>query len=475
MKRLFIMLLIACSAITTISAQQKGKQDNVPYNVKALFHSIITAWGEPNDVYSVNKNPETNQIESSVRITTFSADNDKFPHMAGKVYLNTSAISDAFKKDEPKSYQILHITPGDFKKFSLKAVNEDGQSETYQIRNNDNEEMWLMCCKNPQNPKLRDAYAIKWVITKEGTKVNGVIYQITSLRPDRYEKPLDYSKKMFKIVGRVGDEIKDSLYNIYIADSREALNNLKDNDYVACVPVVNKRFEWQTELDKPCVGRLRCIFPDGSLCSAWIDLDFVPGETYNITVHNGYYDEDKDYERRVGKNSGKSLLKKTIEKVEVVDDEDWIKANLFQEDASKRIDEEWRKEKGFRLEGKVMGIEMSKELIENSYKQVGDEMRGMRDAYKISTIFETILKQNKELDKKYQDFIKAAKKLDMPYEDYPNLYKEILEFYTEQNGGISEFFKNFGYGEHSKPARKLQEFLTKKTEKYLSDLAEAME
>ena len=37
------MLLIACSAITTISAQQKGKQDNVPYNVKALFHSIITA------------------------------------------------------------------------------------------------------------------------------------------------------------------------------------------------------------------------------------------------------------------------------------------------------------------------------------------------------------------------------------------------------------------------------------------------
>ena len=48
MKRLFIMLLIACSAITTISAQQKGKQDNVPYNVKALFHSIITAWGEPN-------------------------------------------------------------------------------------------------------------------------------------------------------------------------------------------------------------------------------------------------------------------------------------------------------------------------------------------------------------------------------------------------------------------------------------------
>ena len=463
MKRLFIMLLIACSAITTISAQQKGKQDNVPYNVKALFHSIITAWGEPNDVYSVNKNPETNQIESSVRITTFSADNDKFPHMAGKVYLNTSAISDAFKKDEPKSYQILHITPGDFKKFSLKAVNEDGQSETYQIRNNDNEEMWLMCCKNPQNPKLRDAYAIKWVITKEGTKVNGVIYQITSLRPDRYEKPLDYSKKMFKIVGRVGDEIKDSLYNIYIADSREALYNLDDHEYVACVPVVNKRFEWQTELDKPCVGRLRCIFPDGKLCSAWIDLDFVPGETYNITVHNGYYDEDKDYERRVGKNSGKSLLKKLPVKADTVVVLNDVKLA------------DWMEVHKPLLEGKVKAVKLTHEMIEANYRLIGDEMRGMRDPYKISLLFEKILKQNKELDKKYQNFIKAAKELEMPEEEYPNVYKEILQFFTEQYGGISEFFKNFGYGEHSKPARKLQEYLTKTTEKYLNDLAKAME
>ena len=463
MKRLFIMLLIACSAITTISAQQKGKQDNVPYNVKALFHSIITAWGEPNDVYSVNKNPETNQIESSVRITTFSADNDKFPHMAGKVYLNTSAISDAFKKDEPKSYQILHITPGDFKKFSLKAVNEDGQSETYQIRNNDNEEMWLMCCKNPQNPKLRDAYAIKWVITKEGTKVNGVIYQITSLRPDRYEKPLDYSKKMFKIVGRVGDEIKDSLYNIYIADSREALYNLDDHEYVACVPVVNKRFEWQTELDKPCVGRLRCIFPDGSLCSSWIDLDFVPGETYNITVHNGYYDEDKDYERRVGKNSGKSLLKKLPVKADTVVVLNDVKLA------------DWMEVHKPLLEGKVKAVKLTHEMIEANYRLIGDEMRGMRDPYKISLLFEKILKQNKELDKKYQNFIKAAKELEMPEEEYPNVYKEILQFFTEQYGGISEFFKSFGYGEHSKPARKLQEYLTKTTEKYLNDLAKAME
>ena len=464
MKRLFIMLLIACSAITTISAQQKGKQDNVPYNVKALFHSIITAWGSPNDdVYSVNKNPETNQIESSVRITTFSADNDKFPHMAGKVYLNTSVISDAFKKDEPKSYQILHITPGDFKRFSLKAVNEDGQSETYQIRNNNDEEMWLMCCKNPDNPKLRDAYAIKWVITKEGTKVNGMVYQITSLRPDKYEKPLDYSKRMFKIEGRVDDEIKDSLYNIYIAESREALYNLEDHEYVACVPVVNKRFEWQTELTKPCVGRLRCIFPDGSLCSAWIDLDFVPGETYHITVHNGYYDEDKDYERRVGRQSGKSLIAETVKVVDDVPAE-YHKANPIEDEF-----ETWRKslneqeELQFQIKGERIELAMKK--LGERYEFIKAILNGSNSGYQLDVTFQEILKLNQDLESKWQDFFKYFKSKNMPKMGYAKAYKEIIEIYTGQLREIDNYFKK--HGAMSKEARKVNSYVLKQNEKYM--------
>jgi len=467
MKRLFIMLLIACSAITTISAQQKGKQDNVPYNVKALFYSIITTWGDPNEVYSVNKNPETNQIESSVRITTFSADNDKFPHMAGKVYLNTSVISDAFKKDEPKSYQILHITPGDFKRFSLKAVNEDGQSETYQIRNNNDEEMWLMCCKNPDNPKLRDAYAIKWVITKEGTKVNGMVYQITSLRPDKYEKPLDYSKRMFKIEGRVDDEIKDSLYNIYIAESREALYNLEDHEYVACIPVVNKRFEWQTELTKPCVGRLRCIFPDGSLCSAWIDLDFVPGETYHITVHNGYYDEDKDYERRVGRQSGKSLIEPNAVKVVDAVPAEYRKAT----DVNSR--NTLSQPKTAKLKMKAELVEMEMEDIQAKYKMVANTLKTFRSRDRVMLLLDQILQKNKELDKKYQEFIKLSKSMNMPVAEMPNLYKEILEFYTNQNKALYELSKDSMT--NGKNIRKLQEYVTKQTEKYLKDLENSLE
>ena len=463
MKRLFVMLLIACSAITTISAQQKGKQDNVPYNVKALFYSIITTWGDPNEVYSVNKNPETNQIESSVRITTFSADNDKFPHMAGKVYLNTSIISDAFKKDEPKSYQILHITPGDFKRFSLKAVNEDGQSETYQIRNNNDEEMWLMCCKNPDNPKLRDAYAIKWVITKEGTKVNGMVYQITSLRPDKYEKPLDYSKRMFKIEGRVGDEIKDSLYNIYIAESREALYNLEDHEYVACIPVVNKRFEWQTELTKPCVGRLRCIFPDGSLCSAWIDLDFVPGETYHITVHNGYYDEDKDYERRVGRQSGKSLIAETVKVVDDVPAE-YHKANPIEDEF-----DTWRKslneqeELQFQIKGERIELAMKK--LGERYEFIKAILNGSNSGYQLDVTFQEILKLNQDLESKWQDFFKYFKSKNMPKMGYAKAYKEIIEIYTGQLRELNDYYKK--HGAMSKTARKVNSYVLKQNEKYM--------
>ena len=463
MKRLFIMLLIACSAITTISAQQKGKQDNVPYNVKALFYSIITTWGDPNEVYSVNKNPETNQIESSVRITTFSADNDKFPHMAGKVYLNTSVISDAFKKDEPKSYQIFHITPGDFKRFSLKAVNEDGQSETYQIRNNNDEEMWLMCCKNPDNPKLRDAYAIKWVITKEGTKVNGMVYQITSLRPDKYEKPLDYSKRMFKIEGRVDDEIKDSLYNIYIAESREALYNLEDHEYVACIPVVNKRFEWQTELTKPCVGRLRCIFPDGSLCSAWIDLDFVPGETYHITVHNGYYDEDKDYERRVGRQSGKSLIAETVKVVDDVPAE-YHKANPIEDEF-----ETWRKslneqeELQFQIKGERIELAMKK--LGERYEFIKAILNGSNSGYQLDVTFQEILKLNQDLESKWQDFFKYFKSKNMPKMGYAKAYKEIIEIYTGQLRELNDYYKK--HGAMSKTARKVNSYVLKQNEKYM--------
>ena len=234
------MLLIACSAVTTISADPSAAPQKKPETVIFTLNAIIQKFGQnEGQVYSVNRNPNTNIIESSIKIVPFRCSANRIQN---DNVMNAVAIN--FPKEEPLAYQFLHVQPGSNELFSLKVITNNGTNQsTQRIRTNKNQEMWLMCCKNPENPQLRDAYAIVWEHTDE---IEGTIYMISSLRPDMYEKAAE--SRMFKIVGRVDENIKDSLYNIYIAESREALYNLEDHEYVACVPVVNKRFEWQTEL-----------------------------------------------------------------------------------------------------------------------------------------------------------------------------------------------------------------------------------
>ena len=458
MKRLFIMLLIACSAITTISADPLAAPQKKPESVIATLNAIIQKFGQnEGQVYSVNRNPNTNIIESSTKIVPFHCSKDP---IRNDNVLNAVAIN--FPKNEPLAYQFLHIQPGSNENFSLKVITNNGTSQgTQRIRTNKNQNMWLMCCKNPENPQLRDAYAIVW--EDDGVDVDGTVYMITSLRPDIYSKNLETSKRMFKIEGRVGDEIKDSLYNIYIAESREALYNLEDHEYVACIPVVNKRFEWQTELTKPCVGRLRCIFPDGSLCSAWIDLDFVPGETYHITVHNGYYDEDKDYERRVGRQSGKSLIAESVKVVDEVPAE-YRKAEPFEDEFVT-----WRKslnsqeELQFQIKGERIELDMKK--LGERYEFIKAILNGSNSGYQLDVTFQEILKLNQNLESKWQDFFKFFKTKNMPKMGYAKAYKEIIEVYTGQLRELNDYYKK--HGAMSKAARKVNSYVLKQNEKYM--------
>ena len=446
MKRIIVMLLIACSAVTTISADPSAAPQKKPETVIFTLNAIIQKFGQDEgQVYSVNRNPNTGIIESSIKIVPFRCSANRIQN---DNVMNAVAIN--FPKEEPLAYQFLHVQPGSNELFSLKVITNNGTNQsTQRIRTNKNQEMWLMCCKNPENPQLRDAYAIVWEHTDE---IEGTIYMISSLRPDMYEKAAE--SRMFKIVGRVDENIKDSLYNIYIAESREALYNLEDHEYVACVPVVNKRFEWQTELTKPCVGRLRCIFPDGELCSAWIDLDFVPGETYNITVHNGYYDEDKDYERRVGRQSGHSLIEPNAVKVE---DSQSFKPTEVQRMQLEPITELAK-----------MKIEEIKSLYQNlNSKNLSWVNKG--------AVFDNITKKNKELDKQFQDVIKVVKGLKFPKNEeskaWSELYKEILKFYSEQNRGLTEMS---GQGQLPKSAQKTQETVNKIIQKYMNEMSKTL-
>ena len=469
MKRIVIMLLIACSAVTTISADSSAAPKKKPESVIFTLNAIIQKFGlNEGQVYSVNRNPNTGIIESSIKIVPFHC---KANHMQNDNVLNAVAIN--FPKDEPLAYQFLHVQPGSNEMFSLKVISNDGTSQsTQRIRTNKNQEMWLMCCKNPENPQLRDAYAIVWEHTDE---IDGTIYMISSLRPDIYTKNLETSKRTFKIEGRVDANIKDSLYNIYIAESAEALEAIGDDDYVACVPVVNKRFEFQTELDRPMVGRLRCIFPDGKLCSAWINLDFVPGETYRITVHNGYYDEDRDFERRVGRNSGRSLLndrqKRGIDDVVPIDlpDNATYIGPVKVEDSPSFKPSEVQK---MQLKPIMELAEMKIEEIKSLYQRL--DAKNVSWANK-GAIFDNITKKNKELDKQFQDVIKVVKGLKMPKNEeskvWSELYKEILKFYSEQNRGLTEMS---GQAQLPKSAQKTQETVNKIIQKYMNEMSKTL-
>ena len=468
------MLLIACSAIITVSAESTATPQKKAKSVIQSLEGIIAFHAkEGSQTLSVTKNPETGLIESSERIAPFTCEKE-----------DLWTIPIGFSDDEPLSYQYMHLLPGNAELFNLKVVTNNGQkSKDVRIRTNTKQEMWFMCCKNPDNPQLRDAYAIVWEETKD-KRVTGTVFMITSLRPDMYEKNmssaglLSDNKNTFIIDGRVGYDLNDSLYVVYMADSAEELNNVKDSDFVATMPVVNKRFSFSVQLDKPKVGRIRTVMPDGSLCQLWTNLDFVPGETYRITTHNGYYDEDRDYEQRVGRYSGKSLLNdlqrrgiddQTVQVTDQIPEE----FRVVETAPSKPWRQTLQKNQLAQLQMKAELVKMDMEAIKLKYQTIGEIMSGFRNYDRIMLLFDQILEKNKELDKKYQEVIKLAKKLNVPSEEMPGLYKEILEFYTEQNKALNEVFKDSIT--HGKSTRKLQEYVAKQTEKYINEMQKSLQ
>ena len=474
MKRIFIMLLIACSAITTVSAESTATPQKKAKSVIQSLESIIAFHAkEGSQTLSVTKNPETGLIESSERIAPFTCEKE-----------DLWTIPIGFSDDEPLSYKYMHLLPGNTELFNLKVVTNNGKkSKDVRIRTNTKQEMWFMCCKNPDNPQLRDAYAIVWEETKNKNVV-GTVFMITSLRPDIFEKNmssaslLSDNQNTFVIDGRVGYDLNDSLYVVYMADSAEELNNVKDSDFVATMPVVNNRFSFSVQLDKPKVGRIRTVMPDGSLCQLWTNLDFVPGETYRITTHNGYYDEDRDYEQRVGRYSGHSLLndlqKRGIDDqlvvVEVVD-------SIPEEFRVATPSQNWRDNLSqvhkLQLETKVDQVAMVVGSIKANYKAINDNLCGFRSREKIELLLDQLLRQNKELDKKYQELIQLAKKCDVPATEMPGLYKEIVQFYTEMNKAINDLYKDSIT--NGKSIRKLHEYVTKQTEKYIKEMEKSLQ
>ena len=381
MKRIIIMLLIACSAITTVNAQSKATakvSQNKPTNVIRSLEFIADLYGKKEgQAYAVTKNPNTNIIESSERVVNFTCEESE-------TYL--TMISNDFMNDESVSYQILHIMPGNPQPFSLQVVTNDRtSSKTYQVRTKSTQEMWFLATKNPANPQLRDAYAIVWEPAADGLNVNGTIYMITSLRPDLYEKAVETSNKTFKIEDRVGRNSGESLLN-----QRQIIGN---DDVVA---------------DE-------------------LAIDTIPG-------YNESFSQSSNWEPTP--------------------------------------------EQMMQVEAKGMAMKANMDAIKATYASLEPHFK-MKSLTGSDRIFAQIAKLNKELDVKFQDFIKYLNSLDVPPTEKAEkgkavgeIYKGILKFYTEQNQGFTEMYKEVGV--LTKAAQKTQKYINGLTEKYLKEMTKAV-
>lgn len=532
MKKIFILLIAMCSVVMASAQTARKKTTNnglPPRHVVETLNNVIKQFGnDSTQVYSVNKNPNTNQVESSVRVVSFMvpiiwAGNDINPAFS------SADISNAFIQDEPLSYQILHLTPGSNENFSLKTLLENGsQTANFRVRTNRNQEMWLMCTKNPTNPQLRDAYAIVW--QRDGdARVYGKVFMITSLRPDLFERNMESSANTFRIDGRVGHDINDSLYVFFMADSYEELKQLRTmvNTYdeltqtsdsrIAYMPVLHDRsFGISVQIDKRKCGAIRTVMPDGSLCQLWTNLDMVPGESYRITTHNGYFDEDLDFERRVGRYSGKSMIvghdnddveywnahdTLAVDTVFIADiagayddpyadvgacDDpyaDGFPANAPHEvSMSKRVS----MEQIHKFENLGETISKYIEQINENYKglerSLRPEMMGAFNSmsgeswYKASEfVYNDIDMDNKLLDASVTQFCKLAPKMQLqgdPVQQLVGAYNYLSDFYATQHKHYDMLYKKFGFW--SKPALKCQKTITRLTEKYVKLLKKAM-
>lgn len=89
----------------------------------------------------------------------------------------------------------------------------------------------------------------------------------------------------FTINGTVSEGLRDVAYLVHIADEDGDIREKPS----AVILVKDGKFSYSTQLEKPTTIRIRAVFEDGSICSAWIENKYLPNTTANITVMNGTY------------------------------------------------------------------------------------------------------------------------------------------------------------------------------------------
>lgn len=192
MRKNIFMLLLVCSVSISANAN-----DKCPEHVMSFLDKIIENSQTEIVSYSVMTNPVTNELELKKKIVHFSYKhglNNMIAHEQYPVFCID--IANAFTADEEKCYQLLHLGKGEKEYFSLEIISPDNSnpSTTLPVRTSRDQEMWLMSTKNPDNPMMRDTYAIVWsmegFVNEDNLNkfiVEGDVFFVTSLIPEIYK------------------------------------------------------------------------------------------------------------------------------------------------------------------------------------------------------------------------------------------------------------------------------------------------
>ena len=137
----------------------------------------------------------------------------------------------------------------------------------------------------------------------------------------------------------------------------------------------------------------------------------------------------------------------------------------------------WRKnlsqQQEMQLNIRAERIQMAMEKLGKSYDMIKMYLKGTNDGYMMDVQFKEILKQNQELEAKWQDAIKFFKANGLTPMAYPKVLKEIIEVYTGQLRELDNYFKQ--HGTMSKTARKVNSYVIKQNEKYMDAIQKSFD
>ena len=287
MNKLIIGLLMLGTAVLSANGASEAPVRQ-PKSLESALERLSKKCG---DMFAASQhtriNPDTGVLEEKT---------DIIPVKCGENEDALLHVIRCFEDDKECGYQYVHIQPGEMQNFKITTG-----SGSITPRTDNSQEMWILNVKNQENPRLRDNYTL--VLDSGNAMREGKIYRVTSIRPDLIKDDMsvimgrmtvpEVLDKRFVLEGTVDEAIADSCYNIYIADKQDKIS---DDHLVACVPVINKKFRFETDIDRIKSGRIRALFPGDKLCSAWIDFNLVPGLTLKMTVHNGWYNIENNFE-----------------------------------------------------------------------------------------------------------------------------------------------------------------------------------